>query len=247
MNVYDNAKYYEIAFGFVDASKQADFFEKLIKKYSKCKVNRVLDIACGPSLQLRELASRGYSCVGLDMSKDMLKYLKEKDKRIQVVKGDMTNFKLGKKADFAFIMMGSITFIRSHDMLFDHLNSVANCLRKGGLYFIENSRLDWGPNLLKKSSWVENKEGVRVKCTYEPVLDNMLKQTLIETLTLEVNDNGKKKVLKHKDVSKQIFPEEFKLLIEKNGKFEFLGFFEPFKFKKLKDGNGFNYILLRRK
>jgi ubiquinone/menaquinone biosynthesis C-methylase UbiE len=57
-----------------------NLFEKFIKKYSKIKVNRILDIACGPSLQLREIAERGYQAIGLDLSVEMLDYLNQKSK-----------------------------------------------------------------------------------------------------------------------------------------------------------------------
>ena len=69
---------------------------------------------------------------------------------------------------------------------------------------------------------------------------------LLEDMKLYVNDKGKKLVLKEKVETKQIFPEEFKLLIEKNGKFEFLGFFEHFSMKKLDKEKNMNFILLRR-
>ena len=64
--IYNQAKYYEIAFSFVDSEKQADLFEKFIKKYSKTGVKSVLDLACGTALQLREMAKRGYKSIGLD-------------------------------------------------------------------------------------------------------------------------------------------------------------------------------------
>jgi SAM-dependent methyltransferase len=76
MEAYKQPLYYEIAFGFVNPKEQVDNFEKLIKKFSKVEVNRFLDIACGPSLQLREIARRGYEAVGLDSSSQMLNYLK---------------------------------------------------------------------------------------------------------------------------------------------------------------------------
>lgn len=63
MEVYKQPLCYEIAFGFVDARVQVDNFEKLIKRFSKIGVNSFLDIACGPSLQLREIARRGYEAI----------------------------------------------------------------------------------------------------------------------------------------------------------------------------------------
>lgn len=78
MPVYDEPVYYEIAFSFVDIPMQVDLFEKFIHKYSNIPVRRVLDIGCGPSQQLRELARKGYEAVGLDRSPQMLTYLKER-------------------------------------------------------------------------------------------------------------------------------------------------------------------------
>ena len=85
MEIYKQPLYYEIAFSFIDAKEQVDNFEKIIKKFSKIKVNRFLDIACGPSLQLREIARRGYEAIGLDLHAEMLAYLKKKAKEEKVL------------------------------------------------------------------------------------------------------------------------------------------------------------------
>jgi len=249
MDVYNNPVYYEIAFSFINPRKQADFFEKLIKTYGKRKFKTFLDIACGTSLQLRELAKRGYDCIALDINKEMLNYVRKKSKeenlKIKTIRADMTKFKLKKKADFAFIMMGSLSYVRNNEEFLNHLNSVANSLNKGSLYFIENYRLNWYP--FKKQTWIMKKGGIKVKTTYKIDIEDQLNQILIENMVLEVNDHGKRKILKEKVMTKQIFPEEFKLLIEKDGKFEFLGFFEHFKLQKLKKAKGLNFILLRKK
>ena len=112
MEIYKHPLYYEIAFGFIDSKEQIDSFEKIITKFSKIKVKRFLDIACGPSLQLREAAKRGYEAVGLDSSSEMLTYLQQKAQeegvKIETLHGDMCKFRLKKKVDFAFIMMGSL-------------------------------------------------------------------------------------------------------------------------------------------
>lgn len=79
--IYNQAKYYEIAFSFIDAKKQGDLFEKFIRKYGKMDVKSVLDLACGTALQLREMAKRGYRSIGLDASLKMLDYLKNESKK----------------------------------------------------------------------------------------------------------------------------------------------------------------------
>ena len=78
MEIYRNPAYYELAFSFFDVKQQVDTFEQIARKFSKIRVKRFLDVACGPSLQLRELGKRGYDGVGLDSSPQMLRYLSGK-------------------------------------------------------------------------------------------------------------------------------------------------------------------------
>lgn len=248
MAVYKEPLYYEIAFSFVDAKKQVDLFEKFIEKYSKVKVKRVLDIACGPSLQLRELAKRGYEAVGLDLSPQMLDYLKQKAKEegveIEAIKADMTNFKLKKKVDFAFIMMGSFRF-KNNEELLRHLDYVSNSIKKGGLYLIENMELDW-PNF-KPQSWVMKRNRIKVRIIYKLEQKDALSQTSEENIILEVDDHGKKLKFIERGIMKHVFPQEFLTLLKLNDQFKFIGWFERFKFKKLKKGRMDNIVLLRKK
>ena len=252
MEVYKEPLYYEIAFSFIDVKKQIDLFERFIDKYSKIKVKRFLDIGCGPSLQLREIAKRGYRVTGLDSSSQMLKYLenraKEEEIRIETIKGDMTNFKLEKKADFAFIMMGTINLIESNKKFLLHLDSLANSLKKGGLYLIENIRLDWtSKDLLGAQSWTMERNGIEVKTTYEITLKDTLDQILTDRIRLDVNDHGSKLVFEKSQDVKMIFPQEFLSLIELNKKFDFIGWFQRDRMRKLKKASMDNITILRRK
>jgi len=248
MAIYNEPLYYEIAFSFVSASKQIDLFEKFIDNYSKVKVKRVLDIACGTSLQLREIAKRGYEAIGLDLSPQMLKYLERKAKeegvKIETVKANMIDFRLKDKADFAFIMMGSFRF-KNNEELLRHLNCISNSLKKGSLYLIENMELNWLS--FKPQGWVMERNGIKVKTTYRLKQKDTLSQTSEENIILEINDHIKKLKFIEKGIIKHIFPQEFLALVELNNKFEFLGWFERFKFKKLEKRSNDNIVLLRKK
>jgi ubiquinone/menaquinone biosynthesis C-methylase UbiE len=227
MIVYQQPHYYEVAFSFIKAKEQVDNFETIITKFSEIEVKRFLDIACGPSLQLREIARRGYESIGLDSSSQMLRYLEKKAKeegvKVETVKADMTNFKLKEAVDFAFIMMGSLN-VESNEKFLSHLDSVAASLNKGGLYFIQNQVFDW--TRTTKQSWTIERNGITVKTTFEWTFTDILNQIFREKITLEVNDNGKRKEFVHKEDFKFIFPQEFKALIRLNGKFEFLGWWQ---------------------
>lgn len=248
MTIYNKPLYYEIAFSFIDAKKQVSLFEKFIKRYSKIKVKRVLDISCGTSLQLREMAKRGYKTVGLDMNPRMLEYLKQKAKEdgvdIETIKADMTEFKLKKRVDFTFIMMGSFTFKNNEDLL-KHLDCVSNSINKGGLYLIENMELDWLN--FKSQSWTMRRNGIKVKTTYKLKQNEAISQTSEENITLEVDDHGKKLKFIEKGIVKHVFPQEFLALIRLNNNFDFLGWFERTKLNELKKGNMNNIVILRKK
>jgi SAM-dependent methyltransferase len=256
MGIYNHPLYYEIAFSFFDIKKQIDAFEAIIKKFSKVKVKRFLDVACGPSLQLRELARRGYESVGLDVAPEMLAYLsgkaKEEHLRIETVQADMCAFKLKSKVDFAFVMMGS--FVTDCDeKLLSHLDSVAEALRSGGLYFIQNKAVDWTHS--EEQKWTMEREGITVNTTFNTCWKDLVNQIYTEKLTLDVNDHGKSFRLESEENLKFVFPQEFKTLIALNNKFEFLGWwvgtentwFLDKPLEKAKTPTNINMALLRRK
>jgi SAM-dependent methyltransferase len=256
MSIYKHPLYYEIAFSFFDAKEQVDTFELVIKKFSRIKVKRFLDIACGPSLQLREIAKRGYEGVGLDLASEMLGYLSEKAKeqslRIETIQDDMCNFRLKKKADFAFIMMGSLV-VESNGKFIDHLGSVAYSLKRGGLYFIQNKIVDW--TKVEDQDWTMEREGVMVKTSFSIHWKDILNQIYAEKIMLEVNDHGQMRKFVSEEDLKFVFPQEFKTLVELDGKFEFLGWWEGTEstwhldkpLEKSKTPSNINMILLRRK
>lgn len=257
MGIYEHPLYYEIAFSFFDVKKQVDTFETIIREFSKVKVRRFLDVACGPSVQLREIAKRGYEAVGLDLAPEMLGYLSEKAEeeglRIETVQADMSDFRLEKKVDFAFIMMGSLV-VESNEKFLSHLDSVAYSLRRGGLYFIQNKIVDWTGT--REQSWNMEKEGILVKTAYSFTFwKDMLNQIYTEKGVLEVNDHGQTLRLVSEEDLKLIFPQEFKALVKLNSRFEFLGWWEGTEstwfldkpLEKAKSLNNINMVLLRRK
>lgn len=256
VTIYKHPLYYEIAFSFFDPKEQVDNFEELIEKFSKIKVKRFLDIACGPSLQLREIARRGCEAIGLDSSPEMLAYLRKKaqeeELRIETVQADMCNFRLEKKVDFAFIMMGSLVG-ESNERFLNHLDSVAASLKKGGLYFIQNKAIDWTST--DEQSWTMERNGITVKTTFRIRFKDILNQIYTEGITIEVNDHGQVKKFTDEEELKYIFPQEFKALIKLNGKFEFLGWWEGTEsrwfldkpLEKAKTPSNINMVLLRRK
>lgn len=251
---YAEPLYYEIAFGFVDPPRQADLFLTHARRHARIECRAFLDVGCGPALQLRELARRGYRAVGLDRSPRMLSYVRararEEGTAIDTVAGDMRSFRLSRKVDFGFIMMGTIAYLRNNDEFLSHLRSVARAVKRGGLYFIENMKVDWagdgGRSMFGGQVWTASRDGVQVRTRYGVKLVDALSQTLEETLTMEVDDHGERVLLTDRAVTKLVFPEELKALVRLEGSFEFVGWFERLSARRLKEASFDNAAILRR-
>lgn len=252
MTAYDQPLYYEIAFSFFDVEEQMNLFEDYIDKYSETKVARVLDIACGSSLQLRELAKRGYECIGLDLSQDMLSYLAEKaeeeEVNLETIKGDRIDFQLDEKVDLAFMLMGTIGLIESNEDFLSNLDSVADSLESGGLYLIENLKFNWkSDELFGSGEWTEERDGIKVKTRYSLELKDALEQKVLEKIILEVDDHGEKKTIVDERTEKIIFPQEFISLVNHNDRFEFVGWFERYEIESLEEAKNDNIVVLKKK
>jgi len=279
MKDYKHPLYYEIAFSFRNIKKEVDFFEQCIKKFSKIKVRNILEIGCGNSPYLFELNKRDYRFTGLDLSKEMLKYTKKKAKergiKINTLLANMVKFRTRKKYDFAFVMLGSVYVNSNKDFLL-HLDSVSNCLRKGGLYLIDASiafnlpcnKEEWAVHLKnrklyliyknktsklptpKHAKWLTEKNNIKVKVNVDYKIINKVNQIRRQTITLNINeDKKKKKIVIEDSIGKYIFPQEFLELVKVNGKFEFIGWFNNFNLKKpLEKAKTFNrtITILRR-
>ncbi len=236
-DLYDNPRYYEIAFSFRDLKKEVDVFEECFKRFSKIPVRRVLDIGCGPSPHMEELARRGYQYVGLDNNKAMLEYSKKKAKDLGAsatfVQSDMKSFELQYKVDFSFTMLGSIHARTTEDLL-SHFSSVAKALRPGGLYFLDWCiNFQWDAESDDDQNWAIEKDGVKVKMSFakDSIIDRG-GQIGKYTMVADVDDHGKKLRFETTETNRTIFPQEFLLLVDKSGAFDFVGWWNNWNLKE---------------
>jgi len=223
--VYKNPKYYEIAVSFRDIAAEVDVLEQVIKQYSHIPVSTVLELGCGPAPHLAELARRKYQYIGLDLSPAMLEYAQNKAEAIHASArfelADMTDFGLVEQVDFAFILLGSLQ-ARSTAELISHFDSVSRVLKPGGLFFLDWC-VDFTPSTESRDSWEMVSGQVKVKTTYQTTLINPVEQIIKESLVLEVEDEGIKKVFRETEMCRKIYPQEFLLFVAARSDFEFVG------------------------
>jgi 2-polyprenyl-3-methyl-5-hydroxy-6-metoxy-1,4-benzoquinol methylase len=117
---------------------ECDFIEKEIN-YNK--ETKILDIGCGTGRHSIELAKRGYTVVGIDLSESQLKCAKEKaseqNLKIDFQKHDARNLPFLHQFDLIIMLCeGSFPLMETDEMNFQILQNSSNALKpKGKLIF----------------------------------------------------------------------------------------------------------------
>jgi len=223
--VYENPKYYEIAFSFRDIHAEVDTFERCFSNYAELPVKSILELGCGNSPHLEELLKRGYVYTGLDTSRAMLAYSSQKAAGLEgqaaFMQADMNEFTLSQTFDFAFIALGSLCAQNTTE-IFSHFRSVAQVLNPGGLYL-----LDWcirfSPFSNQDDSWLIEQDGIRVTTYYSEKLMDAAAQLVEETISLEVLEDGSMSTFSETSIHRVIYPQEFLQIMARIPKFEFVG------------------------
>ncbi len=237
-NLYDEPKYYEIAFSFRNISSEVDVLEEIIELHSKIPVSSILELGCGTCPHMKELVKRSYHYIGLDINHRMLEYCQKKASSINAdvhfIHGEMVDFNLEEHVDFIFITLGSL-YIKDENELMRHFNSVSKALNKGGLYL-----LDWCVHFEspvgKEETWEMESDEVHVKTRVFWNEIDSVKGTMEETIIVEVKDRGKQRSLTAKEVKKMLYPQEFLNFVEDRKDFEFVGWWNNWDLNQPLDG-----------
>ncbi|WP_298214950.1 class I SAM-dependent methyltransferase [Acidovorax sp.] len=228
-NCYDHPRYYEIAFAFRDIQKEVDVIGQTVQRFAPGQASpRILQLACGPSQHMVELARRGWQFEGLDISQAMLDYSQARavsagiDARFH--RQSMVDFRLPQPVDYVFIALGDL-YVQSTDELKSHLASVASALRSGGLFL-----LDWciqfEPAKMFKpegDTWTMEKDGVSVAAHVRMKPFNHPEQLFEEQFGIDVTDGDTRLSLSSHSIKRAVYPQEFLELVKNMGQLEFIG------------------------
>ncbi|MEM1166008.1 MAG: class I SAM-dependent methyltransferase [Planctomycetota bacterium] len=115
--------------------------ERVALTYTRSRgTMRWFEPACGTGRYLREAASRGVACAGLDLEPAMIDYARAAAARrgltIELRVGDMTDFRARQPADLAFCLVNSLRHLPSDRALLDHLGCIERALKRGGVYIV---------------------------------------------------------------------------------------------------------------
>jgi SAM-dependent methyltransferase len=230
---YTAPRLYEIAFD-MNRKGEVDFLVHCFKRFARRPVRRVLDIACGTGPHLVRLAERGYRTAGLDLSRRNIDFLRErlaaKGLSGDLVVGDMTAFRLTQPVDAAICMQDSQGHLLTNTQLLAHLRAVARNLKKGGVYVFDRYMASSWTDPARAGSWSRRRGGLIVRASFSALNDvDPVSQVFKEHMTLEAVENGTRRVYRQTHLSRMVFPQELRALVELAGGFEFVQWFFGFK------------------
>ncbi len=173
---------------------ECDFIEREIGRRTE---TRILDIGCGTGRHSIELARRGYTVVGIDLSESLLKRAREKAAeaglRVDFRKHDARSLPFEHEFDLAIMICeGAFSLMETDEMNFRILQGAAAALRpKGKLIFTTLNALFPLYHSVKDFLDANTKEG-----NSRAVDISFDLMTFRERSTIEVEDDlGNKKVL----------------------------------------------------
>jgi SAM-dependent methyltransferase len=230
---YTAPRLYEIAF---DQNRKAevDFLVHCFRRFARRPVRRVLDIACGTGPHLLRLAGRGYRMSGLDLSRKNIEYVRERcsEKGLEsdLMIGDMTDFRLPAPVDAAICMQDSQGHLLSNEQIVAHLRAVARAVRPRGLYVFDRYMVNSWTNPARSWSWSRRRGRLVVRASFSALEKvNPVSQVFRERMELEAIENGTRRLYRQSHLSRMVFPQELKALIDLAGGFEFVEWFFGFK------------------
>ena len=225
---YDNPAYYELAFDFRDLGAEASVMARLMTEHSSLDGRSLLHLACGPAQHLAALNDAGFEYSGLDLNAAMLGHARRRAESLSIQarfhQASMIDFDLADRFDMVFIALGDLYAGNAAD-LDRHLDAVAHVLRPGGLFL-----LDWCVQFEPEKvfdpagqQWRMESGEVAIDATVRMVPVSPLEQTFDEVLELEVDERGRKNVMRSVARKYAVYPQQFLRLIEAHPSLEFVG------------------------
>lgn len=136
--VWFDTPYYHLLYQYRDEREAEGFIDRLLERLQPPPEARILDLACGRGRYSRHLADQGYEVVGIDLSKNSIRYARQfETERLSFYTHDMrlpfrTNY-----FDYIFNFFTSFGYFKSEQEERKTLRNVALGLRPGGFFVLD--------------------------------------------------------------------------------------------------------------
>lgn len=145
-----------------ETERQVDF---LIEKLDLNGNERILDLACGFGRHSIELARRGYTVTGVDITPDYIEYasvcaLKEK-LNAHFILSDIRRIEFENEYDLVLNMAdGAIGYLENEEENLKIFDVVSKALKSGGKHFMDIMNADYAKSHFPCKLWDEGEKGL---------------------------------------------------------------------------------------
>ncbi len=132
------SRIYDKIFQDKDYYAETLFLQDAFSRYSKIKLEKILDIGCGTGRHSSEIAKLGYQVTGVDPSSYMIQIARDNNKGIsncEFIEGNLIDVK--GKYQLAVSMFNVVNHIMSLDELILFFEAVRCVLDDGGLFIFD--------------------------------------------------------------------------------------------------------------
>lgn len=156
MNIFDEmGADWEAVVDARDTAREADFIQSVLSKKGA-----MLDLCCGTGRHSVILRQRGWTVIGLDLSKNLLaiakRNMKNEGAEFPLVRADMRRFPFRNRVfDAVICMFTSFGYLPSESEDLRSFKEVQRTLRRGGEFLLDLLNRDHLVKALQEREWAE--------------------------------------------------------------------------------------------
>ncbi len=145
-----------------DTKRQIDF---LIEKLNLNGSEKILDLACGFGRHSLELARRGFSIIGVDITSDYIKYAsniaKTENLNAQFIHSDIRDINFENEFDVVLNMAdGAVGYLENEEENLEIFKIVSKALKQNGKHFMDIMNADYAETHFPCKLWDDGKKSL---------------------------------------------------------------------------------------
>ncbi len=182
------------------------------------KGKTILDVGCGTGRHSVELAKRGYTVTGFDLSEDQLNKAREKAEKagvnVSFFKKDARNFRFEEQFDLIIMLCeGAFPLMETDEMNYDILKNIYPALADGGKFIFTTLNALF-PLCNSTESFLNSNVPADLETRYENAVFDLMTFREYSTITVK-KDDGRTESLRCND--RYYAPTEIKWLLKTAG------------------------------
>lgn len=139
----------------------------ILETLNLSKGEKILDLACGFGRHAIELARRGFQVVGVDLSKELIDYAKDKTKQLDLPVGficeDLRNLSFDNEFDVVLSLFdGAIGYFETEEENLKTFKVIAGALKIHGKHLLNIPNAEYARKYFPKRTWSAGSKSIEL-------------------------------------------------------------------------------------